>query len=160
MWKVLVLLLLVVGCDRGLTKPIKIECHSYDDAALDIVRDAVSNCLPPNSTDIYVDYNPGCLLGGACTFIRCRIMEKDLRTFIKRRRLDFRFDSTQANANNEKQDGLVETWPNETGDGFWGFKPTNVDEYWSYNFIYTNNGGYRMFYDVKRQLFYAEWSSN
>lgn len=60
------------GCDRGLTKPVKIECARYEDAILDEVRESVPrNCLPPHSTDIYVDYNPGGLLGGARTFVRC-----------------------------------------------------------------------------------------
>ena len=32
--------------------------------------------------------------------------------------------------------------------------------FWSYLYIYKNNGGYRLFYDVETETFYYDWSSN
>lgn len=158
------------GCDAEQCAPCKVECQRYEDDGLNKIRKYVVDCLPPKSRDVHVMYNPGCFLGGAHTFVRCRIEEDDLKAFIADRGLRFRFDSTQENANKECKEEIAKTWPNEKGDGLLGFIPENkeswlntcsdVDEYWSYNFIYTDNGGYRMFYDVKRHLFYADWSSN
>mgnify|MGYP003321014163 CR=1 FL=1 len=172
-WMLLAGIIFFSGCDRGLTEPVKIECARYEDAILDEVRESVPrNCLPPHSTDIYVDYNPGGLLGGSRTFVRCKIDPESLRAFIRERKLEFRYDSTQCNANKKnKIDDFIGWWPKEDGKDLMGGAPnleidywkgtySDVTEYWSYNFIYTNNGGYRMFYDVKRQLFYAQWSSN
>lgn len=163
-------LLCCCGCGEEPTEPCTVECQNYDDIALDKIRQYVADCLPPKVTDIYVNYRPGCFLGGTYKFVRCKISKDDLQSFISAQQLEFRFDSTQENANKKEKGEIAKTWPNAEGDGMLGFIPDNkenwlntyadVDEYWSYNFIYTNNGGYRMFYDVRRQLFYAEWSSN
>ena len=170
MFIALAALLWCSGCGEGMKEPVKVECRTYEDPALDKISRHVVDCLPQHSTDLYVSYNPGCFLGGAYTFVRCKVSEEGLRSFISDRQLSFRFDSTQENANKENKREIAKTWPDAEGKGMLGFIPDNkenwantcsdVDEYWSYNFIYDNNGGYRMFYDVKRQLFYAEWSSN
>ena len=127
------------------------------------VEPKIVGLLPHNATDVYVDCHPGGFIGGQHIFIRCKVSPDDLRAYIKEKGYNFRFDSAQINENSKYPDGGL-GWPNEDGTSVLGSRCGNglcdVDEYWSYNHIYTNNGGYRMFYDVRRQLFYYDWSSN
>lgn len=143
--------------------PWTVKCASIDDPTMDPYRKKIVGLLPHNATDVYVDCHPGGFVGGQHIFIRCKVSPDDLRAYIKENGYNFRFDSTQINENSKYPDGGL-GWPNEDGTSVLGSRCGNglcdVDEYWSYNHIYTNNGGYRMFYDVRRQLFYYDWSSN
>lgn len=140
-----------------------VQCASIDDPVLGIHQKRAKSLLPQGATDIYISCNPGCFIGGGCDFFRCKVTPSDLMAFIKEKGYKFRFDSSQKNENSEYPQAAL-GWPNDDGTSLSGVRSFNglggADEYWSYNYIYTNNGGYRMFYDVKRQLFYYEWSSN
>lgn len=140
-----------------------VQCANIDDPALEGHREKAVALLPRGATDIYISCDPGCFVGGSSDFFRCKISPGDLLAFIKKEGYNFRFDSTQVNENSKYPQGHP-GWPNADGTSLSGSKCfrglCDVDEYWSYNYIYTNNGGYRMFYDLKRQLFYYSWSAN
>lgn len=140
-----------------------VQCANINDPVLGCRREKAVALLPRGASDIYISCDPGCLAGGGREFFRCKVTPNDLRVYIKERGYNFRLDSTQVNENGKCPYGCP-GWPNEDGTSLLGSKCfrglCDVDEYWSYNYIYTNNGGYRMFYDVKRQLFYYSWSAN
>lgn len=140
-----------------------VQCSNIDDSIMDKYRYVVIECIPKGASELYVDFTPAGLLMSSRKFVRCRVAPEDLHAFIKEHQYNFRFDSTRENEDAGNPYARL-GWPDIEGKSLsgsqYGSGFGDLDEYWSYNYINDKGNGCRMFYDVRRQLFYYDWSSN
>lgn len=168
---IIVLLLAMPLLMSGVLIALGTMSGCYEESAPEEVVSKLINCedrqfdwlkeyIPVESTDIKARRKQGDLLGGALIRIRCHVEPDAMRRFIEKGTFRYRFDSTMTNANPRYQQAVLEI-PNWSGD-FWENSsfPKRGGEFWSYNYIYDNNGGYRCYYDLTNKVFYYEWSSN
>ena len=109
--------------------------------------------VPKSATDITSDLWTGVF--SLSEKIRCHVPKSDFVAFAKQKDWELRSDTYSYNSRTKRDDGGDPvSWLVREFDGT---TPTN---YLSYNYIYTNNGGITVLYDVDREIMYYSDSTN
>ena len=173
----------IPGCNAHDFEVQYVIANSFDDPRIEPAKDVLEDLIPPSATEIRAELHAGCFLGGAGQQVRCHVGPDAMRAFIKDKGWNFRYDSTMKNENEEYPDahlgfcGYLNDFWDENESAFpvpsLALSPDLAQvpirrkrpqpcsgRFWSYQYIYKNNGGYRLFYDVETETFYYDWSSN
>ena len=173
----------IPGCNAHDFEVQYVVANSFDDPRIEPAKDVLEDLIPPSATEIRAELHAGCFLGGAGQQVRCHVGPDAMRAFIKDKGWNFRYDSTMKNENEEYPDahlgfcGYLNDFWDENESAFpvpsLALSPDLAQvpirrkrpqpcsgRFWSYQYIYKNNGGYRLFYDVETETFYYDWSSN
>lgn len=173
----------IPGCSDHDFEVQYVVANSFSDPRIKSAENVLGDIIPRSATEIRAELHEGCFLGGMFQQVRCHVGPDAMRAFIKDKGWNFRYDSTMKNENEEYPDAHL-GFCGFLGD-FWDeeYKPCTIPSlalspdlvkvpvrskrprpcsrrFWSYLYIYKNNGGYRLFYDVETETFYYDWSSN
>ena len=166
-------------------KEYHITAERYSAAKFAFASPISESMIPEDATDIIFDFRFGLFGGtmlGAGAELKCKVSREGLEKFAKDNKYKFRSDSYEKNECADGPQNCDFIWmtfdkynpPHKSTrcqyaekmpDGTIKWKPIlepveRPKKFLAYNYIYSNCGGYSFFYDVDRQILYANWSSN
>ena len=166
-------------------KAYHIKAERYSTTKFAFASPISEKMIPEDGTDIIFDFRFGLFGGtmlGAGAELKCKVSREGLEKFAKDNKYKFRSDSYKKNECADGPQNCDWIWttfdkynpPHKSTrcqsaekmpDGTWKWEPIlepveRPKKFLAYNYRYSNCGGYSFFYDVDRQILYANWSSN
>ena len=167
-------------------KAYHVMAERYGTAKFAFASPISEKMIPEDATDIIFDFRFGLFGGtmslGAGAELKCKVSREGLEKFAEDNKYKFRSDSYKKNECADGPQNCDWIWttfdrynpPHKSTrcqsaermpDGTIRWEPIlepaeRPKKFLAYNYRYSNSGGSSFFYDVDRQILYANWSSN